>query len=50
MSDLCAGRVAIVTGGGGGWGDPAERTAEAVAADIADGLLTEDQAREVYGR
>lgn len=43
-------RVAIVTGGGGGWGDPADRSDDEIAADIADGLLTEDQAREVYGR
>ena len=43
-------RVAIVTGGGGGWGDPADRSDEEIAADIADGLLSETQAREVYGR
>ncbi|MDF1722574.1 MAG: hydantoinase B/oxoprolinase family protein [Minwuia sp.] len=43
-------RLSIVTGNGGGWGSPAERTAEDVAADVADGLLSETQAREVYGR
>ena len=46
----CGDRVAIVTGGGGGWGNPADRTDEEIAADIADGLLSEAQAREVYGR
>lgn len=42
-------RVAIVTGGGGGWGAPAERDRAAVAADIADGLIDGDEAREAYG-
>ncbi len=43
-------RVSIVTGGGGGWGDPGHRDAADVAADVADGLLTPAQAQELYGR
>jgi len=41
--------VRIISGNGGGYGDPRERPAAAVTADIKDGLLTEDRAREVYG-
>jgi N-methylhydantoinase B len=37
------------TGGGGGWGDPYERDPEAVRRDVVCGLLTEAQARELYG-
>ncbi|MBN9508329.1 MAG: hydantoinase B/oxoprolinase family protein, partial [Alphaproteobacteria bacterium] len=32
-------RVRIVTGGGGGWGDPFTRAPESVAADVRAGLL-----------
>lgn len=42
-------RVAIVTGGGGGWGDPADRDPSAVQGDIADGLIGAEEARAVYG-
>ncbi|WP_417520123.1 hydantoinase B/oxoprolinase family protein [Minwuia sp.] len=49
-ADLSRGdRVSIVTGGGGGWGDPGLRSPDAVAADVADGLLTEAEAKAVYG-
>ncbi len=34
--------------GGGGFGDPAERDAEQVAADVADGLITRDIAERDY--
>jgi len=34
--------------GGGGFGDPAERDAEQVAADVADGLITRDIAKSDY--
>jgi N-methylhydantoinase B len=39
----------VVTGGGGGYGDPAEREPELVAADLADGYVTAAAAREHYG-
>lgn len=42
--------VRIETPGGGGYGDPAERTAEALAADLADGVVTESAALQDYGR
>lgn len=42
-------RVAIVTGGGGGWGDPSDRDRDAIAADIADGLIDPAAAQAVYG-
>jgi N-methylhydantoinase B len=41
--------VRLVTGTGGGHGDPREREPGRVAADLADGLITEREATEVYG-
>jgi N-methylhydantoinase B len=41
--------VRLVTGSGGGHGDPRERERELVAADVAAGIVTESEAREVYG-
>ena len=42
--------LAIVrTGGGGGWGDPLERDAALVAADAAEGLISREAARDLYG-
>src|SRR5579863_3703788 len=35
--------------GGGGFGDPAERDADQVALDVADGLITVETARRRYG-
>ena len=44
------GASAIVrTGGGGGWGDPFDRPADAVANDVAEGLITTAAARKLYG-
>jgi N-methylhydantoinase B len=34
--------------GGGGFGDPATRDADRVAADVADGLITRDTALQQY--
>ena len=42
-------RVAVVTGGGGGFGDPLTRPAEAVAADVADGYISAERACSDYG-
>jgi len=42
-------RIKVVTGGGGGYGDPREREAELVEADIADGYVSEAAAAEAYG-
>jgi N-methylhydantoinase B len=35
--------------GGGGIGDPLDRSAEKVTADIAAGLISKEAASEVYG-
>ncbi len=34
--------------GGGGFGDPLKRAPARVAADVADGLVSREAAREVY--
>ena len=41
--------VRIITGTGGGYGDPMERPLELIQADIRDGYITHDQAKELYG-
>lgn len=42
-------RVKLVTGGGGGFGDPHERPVDAVAADVAGGYIGAAEAAELYG-
>jgi N-methylhydantoinase B len=39
----------VIWQGGGGWGDPLEREADAVARDVKSGAVTEETAREIYG-
>ena len=47
---LAAGdRVRVSTAGGGGYGNPARRSDERVRADIADGKVSADVARGLYG-
>jgi N-methylhydantoinase B len=47
---LAKGDVArLITGTGGGWGDPRQRPRELVLADLCAELITEDVARRVYG-
>jgi N-methylhydantoinase B len=41
--------VRLVTGTGGGYGDPREREAELVRGDLEDGMISEADARAVYG-
>ncbi len=41
--------VRIITGGGGGWGDPRAREPEQVRRDVEDGYITSEVARSVYG-
>jgi len=36
-------------GGGGGYGDPKERPVEAVAAEVRNGIVSVEAAREIYG-
>lgn len=40
--------ISVHTGGGGGWGNPAERATAAVRADIDNGYVTERHARMHY--
>jgi N-methylhydantoinase B len=42
-------RLVIETSGGGGWGPPLERDPAAVAADVADGLISPARALDAYG-
>ncbi|AUX80238.1 hydantoinase B/oxoprolinase family protein [Sinorhizobium fredii] len=42
-------RLVLALPGGGGYGDPAERPADAVAHDVRHGYITEDQAM-LYGK
>ena len=42
-------QVKVVAPGGGGWGDPLERPAERVAADVAEGLVSAEGALRDYG-
>jgi N-methylhydantoinase B len=42
--------VRLVTGSGGGYGDPRDREAELVIADVRDELITPEEAVSVYGQ
>ncbi len=42
-------RLVLVLPGGGGIGDPLERDIEMVAADLGEGIVTPEAAREIYG-
>jgi N-methylhydantoinase B len=47
---LKKGEVArLVTGTGGGWGDPHDRPVEEVVEDVKDGYVTVEQAERDYG-
>ena len=48
MPLLAGTQLRIRSGGGGGYGSPAERAPELVHADLRQGLITESQAREHY--
>mgnify|MGYP001196258658 CR=1 FL=1 len=41
-------RLRIETPGGGGWDDPALRSEDQVRHDVAEGLVSEARAREIY--
>lgn len=47
---LCPGqRLISITSGGGGYGDPKMRARSDIKRDVAEGLVSERRAREVYG-
>jgi N-methylhydantoinase B len=41
--------VRLVTGTGGGWGDPRNRPKDRVLADVRDGFISPEIALEVFG-
>jgi N-methylhydantoinase B len=41
--------VRVVTGNGGGWGDPRQRECELVIGDLRDGYISREVAHEIYG-
>lgn len=45
----CGDLLRILTVGGGGWGDPYQRTPEQVLADVRDGAVSIGGARDDYG-
>lgn len=48
---LCKGDILeVFCGGGGGYGNPAERSQRAIEDDIAEGFLSPQEAQRVYGR
>ena len=52
VSGLATGKddvIRVFTGSGGGCGDPRERDPELVRADVRNGLLSPQHARDVYG-
>jgi N-methylhydantoinase B len=47
--DVAAGTtMELLSAGGGGWGDPARRDIDAVAADVRDGLISVTAAAKAY--
>ena len=43
-------RVCVLTGQGGGYGDPLERDPDAVRADLRNGYIRPEDARDTYGQ
>ena len=41
--------IRLFTASGGGWGDPRERDPKLVRADVRNGLISPERAREVFG-
>jgi N-methylhydantoinase B len=41
--------VTFLTAGGGGYGEPKERAADALKRDIAEGLISAEAAMKLYG-
>ena len=41
--------IRVVSGKGGGLGDPRERDPELVRQDLKNGLITKERALEIYG-
>jgi N-methylhydantoinase B len=41
--------IRVITGNGGGYGDPKRRDPKRVAEDVKNGLITPERAAEIYG-
>jgi N-methylhydantoinase B len=41
--------IRVITGNGGGYGDPKRRDPARIAMDIKNGLIAPERAREIYG-
>ena len=41
--------IRVITSSGGGYGDPKKRDPQKIAADIKNGVLSAERAKEVYG-
>ena len=42
-------RIRLITPGGGGYGDVKRRARDAVREDVAEGYVTAEAARQIYG-
>ena len=42
-------RLELISGGGGGWGDPLDRDPEWVLRDVCDDVISVEAARDTYG-
>ena len=42
-------RIELISGGGGGWGDPLDRPTDQVLRDVSDEIVSVEAARETYG-
>ena len=40
--------IRVITSSGAGYGDPKQRSREAVREDVKNGLVSEEDAREIY--
>jgi N-methylhydantoinase B len=47
--DIEPSRLELISGGGGGWGDPLERDADRVLRDVSDEVVSVEAAHDVYG-
>ena len=47
--DIEPSRLELISGGGGGWGDPLERDPDRVLRDVGDGVVSIETARDTYG-
>ena len=49
IRDVGPTRIELISAGGGGWGDPLDRSADQVLRDVSDEIVSVEAAREAYG-